>query len=269
MLAKLLSFGAVLIGCYAAFVAIVYLTQSRLVYFPTSTLVATPAAVGLPYQDVNLTTGRGTEIHGWYVRADDARWTVLVLHGNGGNISHRLDTLRIFHGLGADSLIVDYPGYGLSGGDPDEQGTYEAAMAAWEYLADQAPGQSPTVIFGRSLGGAVGLWLAARVAPAGVIVESTFTSVNDMGRHHYPFLPVGLISRFEYDALGFAARVSAPVLSVHSVEDEIVPYEQGVTLHRAFPGRKAILTIRGGHNDGFLVTGGEYVSGLKHFLESL
>lgn len=258
-----------LAAVYVAFVAVVYLAQPHLVYFPTSRLVTTPAAVGMPYRDVSLETPRGVGIHGWHVRTTGARWTVLILHGNGGNISHRLDTLRIFHELGADALIVDYPGYGLSEGKPDEQGTYEAAMAAWDYLKERSPDPTPIVLFGRSLGGAVAVWLAERVEPAGIILESTFTSVNDMGRHHYPFLPIKLISRYEYDALAAAPRVSAPVLSVHSVQDEIVPYDMGADLHRAFPGRKTFLSIRGGHNDGFLVTGDEYVLGLKQFLESL
>lgn len=269
MLVKLFTYGGVLLAIYLAFVAVIYLSQSHLVYFPTRTLAATPAAAGLHYEDVELTTPAGVRIHGWYTHAEGARWAVLILHGNGGNISHRIDTLRIFNELGAESLIVDYPGYGLSGGDPDEQGTYDAAMAGWDFLTGRGSGPDTLVIFGRSLGAAVAAWLAERTEPAGVILESAFTSFDDLGRHHYPFLPVSLINRYEYDALAAAARIGTPVLSIHSAQDEIVPIELGRRLHQAFPGRKSFVTIRGGHNDGFLVTGGAYVAHLKQFLDSL
>lgn len=269
MLSKLLSFAGVLTFAYVAFVTIVYLSQTRLVYFPVRTIGATPESIGLPFEDVTLATASGVGIHGWLVRADNARWTVLMLHGNGGNISHRLDTLQILNDLGADTLIIDYPGYGRSGGEPGEQETYDAAMAGWNFLVEHVPDPGRIVVFGRSLGGAIAAWLAQRVNPAGVILESTFTSLDDMGRHHYPFLPVSLISRYDYDALSAAPDISSPVLSVHSTGDEIVPFELGVRLHDALPGRKSFLSIRGGHNDGFLVTGQEYTSGLKRFLESL
>lgn len=262
-------FAGVLACTYLGIVAAAFFFQSRLVYFPTRAHVATPDRIGLPFEDVDLTTDNGIGIHGWHVRANGARWTVLFLHGNGGNISHRLDTLRIFHGLGVDTLIIDYPGYGMSAGEPDEQGTYDAAMAAWNYLSTNAADPGRIVVFGRSLGGVVAVWLAARVEPAGLILESTFTSLDAMARHHYPFLPVGLISRYDYDALSMAQDISTPVLGIHSSDDEIVPYELGSRLYAALPGSKRFLTIRGGHNDGFLVTGPDYTSGLKQFLESL
>lgn len=269
MLGKLISLSGVLALIYIAFVAFVYLTQSRMVYFPTSTIVATPQVIGLPFEDVNLTVRDGVQIHGWYVRGDQNRWTVLMLHGNGGNISHRLDTLRILDDLGADTLIIDYPGYGLSGGRPDEQGTYDAALAAWRFLTENGTDPARIILFGRSLGGVVAMWLAERVDPAALILESTFTSLEDMASHHYPFLPVSLISRYDYDAVSAAPAVTAPVLTVHSPQDEIVPFELGTRLHDALPGRKTFLEIRGGHNEGFLVSGRQYTEGLQRFLESL
>lgn len=269
MLGKVISLISAIACVYIAFVALIYFAQPRLVYFPTRAIVATPDNIGLLYEDVNLRTHGGVEIHGWYVRKKDARWTVLLLHGNGGNISHRLDTLRILHELGVDTLIIDYPGYGKSGGRPDEQGTYDAATAAWQFLAVNATNPGKIILFGRSLGGVIAVWLAKRVDPAGLILESTFTSLADMARHHYPFLPVSLISRYDYDAISTAADITVPVLMVHSVQDEIVPFELGAELYDALPGRKAFLEIRGGHNDGFLVTGREYTNGIKLFLESL
>jgi fermentation-respiration switch protein FrsA (DUF1100 family) len=142
-------------------------------------------------------------------------------------------------------------------------------MAAWRYLTAGNADSERIVLFGRSLGGVVAAWLAQRVDPAGIVLESTFSSLTDMARHHYPFLPVGLISRYRYDALAFAKGIVSPALVVHSRSDEIVPFELGRRLFDALPGNKTFLEIRGGHNDGFLVSGRGYIEGLRRFLDSL
>jgi hypothetical protein len=193
--------------------------------------------------------------------------TLLFFHGNAGNISHRLDSIRIFADLGLDVFIFDYRGYGLSEGSPSEPGTYRDATAAWRWLTGErglAPGQ--ILLFGRSLGAAVALELATRVEPAGVILESAFTSVPDLGAAIYPWLPVRLLSRYRYDNLGRIASVRAPLLVVHSRGDEIVPFRQGQALFAAASEPKRFLELQGGHNDGFLASGVGYRRGLAEFL---
>jgi fermentation-respiration switch protein FrsA (DUF1100 family) len=252
---------------YVGLAAYLYFFQAGYIYFPFRELEGTPASVRLEYQDVSLTSADGVTLTGWYVPAKDARGTLLFCHGNGGNISHRLESLTIFHALGVNVFIFDYRGYGASEGEPSEEGTYLDAQAAWRYLTEErsiAP--SDIVIFGRSLGGAIASHLAMRRSPRALILESTFTSVSDMAAGIYWYMPVRLLCRFAYTTERNVAEVKCPVLVVHSRQDELVPFRQGRRVFEAAPDPKEFLEMRGGHNDGFLVTGGSYERGLDAFL---
>lgn len=147
------------------------------------------------------------------------------LHGNAGNISHRLDSLRIFHGLGLDVLILDYRGYGRSEGRPSEEGTYRDARAASRYLVE-ARGVAPEriVVFGRSIGAAIAAALAVEQRPAALILESGFTSVPDLAADLYPWLPARRLARLHYDTRARLPHVTVPVLIVHSRDDEIISF---------------------------------------------
>ena len=259
---------------YLAMGVVLYLFQGSLVFLanlPGRALDATPADIGLPYEDAWITTADGERLHGWYVPADAARGALLFFHGNAGNISHRLESIAIFNRLGLDVLIVDYRGYGQSSGRPSEEGTYHDARAAWEYLRGERgvpPGR--IVVFGRSLGGAVGAWLAAGLpedaAPAAVIVESSFTSGVDMARRLYPVYPARLLTRLKYPVVEYAARLRSPVLVVHSRNDEIIPFAMGRRLYEAAPQPKSFLELRGDHNAGFWISRDSYMRGLDAFL---
>ncbi len=249
----------------------VYLMQSRMLYYPNMPgreLTATPADIGLEYQDVSLITEDGIELYGWFIPGSEQRRTLLFFHGNAGNISHRLESIQLFHRLGLNVFIFDYRGFGRSAGSPTEQGTYMDAEAAWSYLTKtRALDASEIIVFGRSLGGAIATWLASRHSPAMLILESTFTSVPAMARRFYPFLPVGLLSRFQYDNLRLMKQLTCPVLIAHSRDDEIIPFEEGRMLFDTAPEPKRFLEMRGGHNDGFIVSGQGYVSGLQSFID--
>ena len=264
------SFLLVATGGYGALLLIVYLIQPSLLYFPnvpSREIVATPEQVGLDYQAISLHTDDGVTLDGWFVPAGRPRATLLFFHGNAGNMSHRLDSLRVFHDLGLSTLIFDYRGYGRSEGEPSEQGTYRDAEAAWRYLTSER-GLAPQriVLFGRSLGGAIAAYLASRRAPGALILESTFTSVPDLGAEIYPFLPVRWLSRFRYATSVYVAAASCPVLIVHSRDDEIVPFRHAQRLLTAAHEPKRLLQIDGGHNDGFLVSGRSYREGLDTFV---
>ena len=264
---KLLLFGA---GAYVLLVGFVYFTQASLLYYPNvagRALVASPADIGLSYEDVDLTTADGVRLHGWFVPAREARGTLLFFHGNAGNISHRLDSIRIFNRLGLDLFIIDYRGYGRSQGKPGEQGTYRDADAAWRYLVETR-GADPAriVVFGRSLGAAIAAYLAAAQRPGALILESPFASIESMGKRLYPFLPVRWLNRFGYQTDDYVSRVACPILVIHSRGDEIIPVAEGRAVFAAAREPKRWLEIRGGHNDGFLVTGRAYVDGLDEFI---
>lgn len=253
---------------YAAVLVLAFVFQSRLVYFPQvgRAVEATPLAFGLEFETHEIPTEDGERLRAWWVPARDARGTVLILHGNAGNISHRVGYLRMLHRLGYASLIVDYRGYGESSGSPSEAGTYRDAEAAWRWLVSRGIQPKDVVILGESLGGAVAAWLAVRVTPRALVLASSFTSVPDLGAQVYPFLPVRLLSRFSYDTLGALRRVTAPVLVAHSRDDDIVPYSHGRALFAAANEPKQFLEMHGGHNDGFLFMREEWVAELGAFL---
>ena len=182
--------GLAVAGLYVGLAAMVFVSQSRLVYYPQRGIIATPGQIGLSYDAVTFEAADGVRLSGWFVPAEAPRGVILFCHGNAGNISHRLESIRVFHRLGLSTFIFDYRGYGQSEGRPTEQGTYLDAEAAWRYLVQERR-VAPTeiIVFGRSLGGAIAAWLAQDHTPRALIVESTFTSVRDMASHLYPFLP--------------------------------------------------------------------------------
>ena len=237
---------------------------------PDRALGASPSDIGLDYEEVSLTTSDNERLHGWYVPAADSRGVLLFFHGNAGNISHRLDSIKIFHELGLDTLIIDYRGYGQSTGKATEQGTYLDAQATWDYLINsrRIPGDR-IIIFGRSLGGAIGAWLGVQNTPAAVIIESSFSSGVDMAHRLYPFLPVRLITRLHYPVVDYASRLNCPVLVVHSRHDEIIPFSMGQAIYAAVKQHKNFLELRGDHNNGFLISQREYVTGLNDFTQAI
>ena len=261
---------AMITGFYVLLGLMLFFMQERMVFLarlPGRQLEVTPWDAGFDYVDVNFETADGLRLHGWYIYAHNPRGTVLFLHGNAGNISHRLDSIAIFHELGLDTFIIDYRGYGQSEGKPGEEGTYRDAEAAWQYLITQR-GIDPEriIMFGRSIGGGVAAWLATRHKAAALIVESSFTSAVDMAAHLYPFMPVRLISRLQYPVADYVARAECPVLIIHSRDDEIIPFAMGKALYEAAPAPKAFIELAGDHNNGFLLSRDHYREELAKFI---
>ncbi len=257
---------------YGFLLIFIYFYQSRLLFLPnlpSRTVESLPSAVGLPYEPVDLHTRDNIHLSGWFIPAPEQRGVILFCHGNAGNISHRLDSLLLFHRLGFSTLIFDYRGYGSSQGHPSEAGTYLDVEAAWQYLTtERSIVSSHIILFGRSLGAAVAVHQATVSSPGALIVESSFTSVPDMAAELYPFLPVRWLSRFDYNVQQQLPRVSCPVLVVHSREDEIIPFRHGRALYKTANQPKQFLELRGGHNNGFLLAGQAYIRELDGFLSA-
>ncbi len=258
-------------GFYVLLGLMLFLFQDRMVFLsnlPGRALTATPRDAGFDYEDVTLETSDGLKLHGWYVPAAQARGVLLFLHGNAGNISHRLDSIAIFRELGLDTLIIDYRGYGQSQGKPSEQGTYLDAEAAWHYLvSNREVAAERIIVFGRSLGGAVAAWLANQYRPAALIIESSFSSALDMARKLYPFMPVRLITRLDYPVKLYLSRLHCPLLVIHSRDDEIIPFTMAEANYDSAAEPKSLLEIWGDHNNGFLLSGDHYLSGLNEFIQ--
>jgi hypothetical protein len=248
---------------------VLYALQSRLVWFPTSEIVATPEDVGLAYEEVTLTADDGVQLAAWYVPAGgESRGTILYCHGNAGNISTRLPTMHLCHRLGLDILAFDYRGYGRSEGRPSEEGTYRDARAAWEYLVhDRGVEPRRIVVVGRSLGGAIASRLACDREVAGVSLECAFTAVPDVAAEKFWFLPARWLTRIQYPTIEHVRRLDCPVMICHSPEDRLIPFHHGEQLYAAAGEPKDFVRLTGPHNAAVHEAGATYTEALGQFVD--
>ncbi len=244
-----------------------YLQQPTMIFFPSSEIAQTPANWNLEYEDVSFNAEDGTQLHGWYIPHPGASKVLLFFHGNGGNISHRGDSVTIFHNLGLNVFIIDYRGYGKSQGVASEDGIYQDAAAAWQYLTQTRNHASKDIIiFGRSLGGAVATHLATEVQAGALILESTFSSARDMAHTMLPLLSRLVLPRYRFDTERRIPRVNCPLLVLHSPDDEIIPFHLGEKVFQAAKQPKSFVALHGDHNSGFLQSRPEYEAALRQFV---
>lgn len=249
---------------------LLYLRQPAMVYYPVKAIESTPRDWGLEYEDVVVEAENDVKLHGWFIPNRKSDKVVLFFHGNAGNISHRRESIEIFKRLGTSVFIIDYRGYGKSEGKPSEADTYRDARAAWRYLMEiKKVDPRNIIIFGRSLGGAIATKLATEVKSAGLIVESTFSSARDMAHRLMPVIAYLIWLRYDYNTVANIKQVRCPVLIVHSLDDDIIPYKLGIKIYNAANEPKKFLRITGDHNNGFVLSGQNYVEGLQGFIESL
>jgi fermentation-respiration switch protein FrsA (DUF1100 family) len=222
-------------------------------------------------EEVTFPAADGEQLVSWYLRATRARATVLFFHGNAGNLSHRSDILQTLTGLDADVFIVGYHGYGKSAGEPSEAHLYLDADAAYAYLTEQR-GVPPSrlVVFGESLGGGPAIDLASRQPCAGLIVQSSFTSIRDMASHTVPFFPTGWLIRSKFDNLAKIPQVGVPKLFFATRTDEVVPYQQTRRLFDAAAEPKTWVEFDDcGHNDLFWKKRHEWAAAVRQFLDDV
>ncbi len=250
------------------FIFVRYLENTS-VFYPQRALDATPDDLGLPFENVTITTQDRVKLHGWLIKASSAKSTLIFFHGNAGNISGRLGKIDLFHRLGLNVLIIDYRGYGNSEGHPTEQGIYKDATAAYDYLLGRDDMRDQNIIsYGASLGGAVAIDLAVRRSVSCIIVDSTFSSAADIAKRIYPFIP-SFLMKTKLDSIGKIKKISAPILFIHSTEDQTVPFALGKKLYDAAPGKKAFIEIVGSHTEGHIYDEEKIRNGIRTFLDNL
>jgi fermentation-respiration switch protein FrsA (DUF1100 family) len=223
------------------------------VYHPSRGMDATGVELGRPFEDVTFTTADGIRLNGWFFPADTnaagSRRVFLLCHGNAGNISHRLQACRVLLDAGAGVFVYDYRGYGRSEGRPSEEGTYLDAQAACAWLMSKGFTRENMIAFGESLGGAVAAEAALRERLGGLVLQSTFTSIPDIGAELFPWLPVRWISTIRYDTRAKLPRIHAPVLILHSRVDGLIGFHHGERNFAAANEPKMFRELKGGHND--------------------
>ena len=257
----------------AAVLALIWTMQRRLMYFPAGDVPA-PGEIGLAgVEPVTFETSDGLGLNGWFFAAPgpSPRVTVLVFNGNAGNRAHRVPLAAALHRHGLQVLLIDYRGYGGNPGAPSENGLTVDARAAWAYLARRPDvDRSRLVYFGESLGTAVAIDLAAEHAPAALVLRSPFTSMGDLGRHHYPFLPVRLLLRDRFAAIDQIQRIRVPLLVIVGGRDRIVPIDNSRRLYDAARDPKTLLVLPDAdHNDYELLAGDEIIQAIVRLLQPL
>lgn len=241
-------------------------SEKGIVFFPDPYMIASPADYGLEYEEVFFTTADQVKLHGWWVPHPHNPPTLLWFHGNAGNISHRLENLLLlWHKVGLQIFIFDYREYGRSQGRITREGTYQDAAAAYEYVTARLIIPPPDLIlFGRSLGSALAVDLAVNHPCRGLIIESAFTSSEDMFRLYAP--QVSWRPTVPYDNFGKINRVSAPVLIIHGEFDEVIPFDMGKRVFAAATPPKFFYPLPAHHNDTYVMGGDAYFQRLKTFI---
>lgn len=255
---------------YLAVGGLLYAGQDDLIFHPDvwgREPAVTPGNHGWQYEDVWLEPPGAGRVHGWFVPHPASRGVVLLCHGNAGNIGHRLDFTAMLRELGLSVLLFDYRGFGRSEGRPAEQRMYQDAEAALAHLVqDRGYASERVIVLGRSLGGAVASYLGGTRSVRALILESSFTSLVDMASQLYPLYPVRWMSRYRFDTRRHLERNNAPVMILHSRDDERVPFTHGQLLFAAAGTPKRFVTLNGSHNDTYATSADQYKQALGRFL---
>jgi hypothetical protein len=243
--------------------------EKNQVFHPFRKLESQAAELGRPFEDVTITTSDGLQLHGWFfpctTNSSRAREVVLYCHGNGGNISHRLGACAALLETGVNVLLFDYRGYGRSEGRPSEEGTYLDAQAAYRWLKQRGFAPAHILAFGESLGGAVAVELAIRERLCGIVLQSSFTSIPDVGAELFPWLPVRWLATIFYDSRAKLGKVKVPVMVMHSRSDRLVRFHHAQSNYAAANEPKLLWELAGDHNDS-LSDRQKFVEGVEKFL---
>ena len=263
---RIILFIAVVI--FLLFLSIRFLEKKSL-YFPLRKIESVPQDAGLDYEEVFVTTKDGVQISAWFIPSGEPRATILFSHGNGGNISHRIEKMKILNELNLNIFIFDYRGYGMSKGNPSEEGLYLDAAAAYDCLVNEKKIPARKIIgYGESLGGAVIIDLASKRELGGVIIEGSFSSIRDMAKKYFPFIPV-FVYKTSFNSFEKIKSIKSPKLHFHAVSDKTVPFELGKKLFGNAPEPKEFVELQGGHNDAFIVSQDVYSSEIDSFIGRL
>ncbi|NET25342.1 alpha/beta hydrolase [Okeania sp. SIO1I7] len=276
--------GIVLVTAYVAVCIFLVFLQQLFIFFPSSVIEITPENVNLSYEDVWLSVssekGKLEKIHGWWIPANSDtlnRGVLLYFHGNGVNIGANVEQVYRFHKLGFDVLLIDYRGYGLSTGNfPSEAQIYQDVEIVWNYLVNQREITPQNIlVYGHSLGGAIAIELATRHPKmAGLIIQSSFTSIHDMVDYQggfYRFFPIKLLLHQKFDSITKLRKLDIPIMLIHGMEDLSVPASMSEKLFAVTPAKiKDLYMVPGAnHNNVAAIAGDEYLDRVNKFINQL
>ncbi len=242
--------------------------EHKHIYSPDSNIISTPEEFGIEFQDIKFSSRDMVLLHGWFIRGQRER-VILFLHGNKHNISFPLQYIDMLEKLGYSVFLFDYRGYGKSNGIPTERGLYQDALGAYDFLLKKGYKEDDIVLFGRSLGGAVAIYIASKIKAKGLILDSSFTSMYDLSYDIFGFhFPKWLISN-RYESLELIKNLMIPKIIIHSKDDDLIPFYHGRRLFEYASSPKEFLEIKGSHISAFSVSKEIYTDRIKKFLDNL
>lgn len=241
-------------------------------YHPSRSFYASGAELGRAWEDIHFAASDGVKLNGWFFPANTnsprTNLAVVICHGNGGNISHRLGLYDALLSTGVNVFAFDYRGYGRSEGKAGEAGTYLDARAAYAWLRQRGFAATNIIVYGESLGGGIASELAANEPCGGLVLEKTFTSLTDLGAELYPFLPVRTLGSIRYDTHSRLPNIRVPVLVMHSREDSLIPFHHAERNFAAANEPKFFSQLAGDHNDG-IVDHAKFIAAMEQLLARL
>jgi len=245
------------------------LFQNRLIFIPTNELTQVPVKSAHSFANLVVSSQNGQNLCAWYIPAKNSVGTVLYCRGNKGNISDDMSVTETWNRLSYNVMIFDYQGFGMSGGEPSELNCYDDAESVYNWLRDNRLLTKKIILHGKSIGGAIAAKLANHVKCDGLIIESSFTSIKELGRKRFPFVP-SLLYYNEFPTETLLKSVETPVLIMHSTEDNTIPFYMGQKLFDAVHGEKSFYTLQGeqgqsiSHNPGYLRALQTFTGSLKN-----
>ena len=233
---------------YLSVCVLLYFKQERLLFFPQKLASTYRFAFGVPFQERWLKASDGTALHSLLFPADSSKGLIFYLHGNGGALDSWGEVAPFYTRLGYDVFMLDYRGYGKSGGQIQSQTQFlDDAETAYQQLLTEYP-ENRVVLLGYSLGTGVAAWLAAHHQPRLLLLQAPYPSMRTMARHYYPWIP-GFIVRYPLATDKVLPRIKAPVIVFHGDQDEVIDYQLTLLLKSALKPQDQFITLAGaGHN---------------------
>lgn len=249
MLKAILKIFGFFIFLYFILCLLIFFFQKKLIFFPIKNIPSIPQESNI--EEIYIKTENNILLNAWFINNNSDK-TVIFFHGNGGNIFYNKERIQIFNELKINAILFDYRGYGKSEGEIlTEDDLYKDAEAIFSYLEDRGISSRDIILWGQSLGGAIAINTAQDKDVGGVIIESSFYSMEDMAKKQYWFVPVRTLLKFDFENNKKIKNIKSPVLIIHSKNDEIINYSNGLKLFNLANNPKYFLETKGSHNGGF------------------
>ena len=220
-----------IISIYLLILVFLYFYQGKLLYHPNINSYADADNLEIKIKKVKISTSDHHNLLGWFYEKDISKKTILFLHGNAGSLNNRIYKLNHFQNLDVNFLIIAWRGFSGNSGKPNEKGLYEDARSAVRWLKSVGIKEEKIILYGESLGTAVVVEIAQDKNFGGIILESPFTSMIEMGKKYYSFFPVKFLIKDRYESIKKIKNIHVPVLVMHGKKDKIVPFEMGKKIY--------------------------------------